>query len=347
VPVPKFGLNRFDGRSPELFAADVRRAEELGWDYALTPDSQLRRRDSYVMLAFAARATERIGLGVLLANPVNRHYSVTASSIATVDELAPGRTLLAYGAGDTAVRLAGLRPARVAELKRATELTRRLLRGESIDVGTPDPTRLPHARPVPVWVAAGGPRTLRAAGRVADGVFIRVGTHEANIRASIDAVYAGAREAGRDPAEVRLGAVFHTVLVDEPGRALRIGRSMAAGYYEYSPMLFDPPGLSWDGPPVEQLKRTVRPDFHHTPDLEGAGRMLEFLPDEAADAFCLRGGSAQVAEQLLSVLALAGFEIVVLHPVPNPPAPEATDGPTYMERAAREVIPAVRSRLGA
>ena len=38
--VPRFGLNRFDSRSVELFAADVRRAETLGWDAALQPDSQ-------------------------------------------------------------------------------------------------------------------------------------------------------------------------------------------------------------------------------------------------------------------------------------------------------------------
>ena len=57
--------------------------------------------------------------GTLLANPVNRHPTVTASSIATIDELAPGRTLLGWGIGDTAVRLAGLRPARVEELEAA------------------------------------------------------------------------------------------------------------------------------------------------------------------------------------------------------------------------------------
>src|SRR5204863_1256909 len=84
--IPRFGLNRFDARSVDAFAADVRRAEQLGWDAAWQPDSQLRRRDTYVLLAAAARATERIMLGPLLANPVNRHPSVTASSIATIDE---------------------------------------------------------------------------------------------------------------------------------------------------------------------------------------------------------------------------------------------------------------------
>jgi 5,10-methylenetetrahydromethanopterin reductase len=275
VNLPRFGLNRFDARSVDAFAADVRRAETLGWDAALQPDSQLRRRDTYVLLAAAARATDRITLGPLLANPVNRHPTVTASSIATIDELAPGRVLLGWGVGDTAVRLAGLKPARVAELEASTRLMRALLDGEAVEVGAARPARLPHHRPVPIWIAAGGPKTLRMAGGVADGVFIRVGTHPANIATAVDAIRAGAKDAGRDPARVRLGAIFHTVLVDDQARALTMAKSMAAGYYEYSPRLFDPPGLTWPGPDPDALKRDrqVWPDFHHAPDLEASGRV--------------------------------------------------------------------------
>src|SRR5207245_1691741 len=93
---------------------------------------------------------------------------------------------------DTAVRLAGLRPARVKELEESTRLMRALLDGEDAEVGAAWPARLPHHRPVPIWIAAGGPRTLRMAGGVADGVFIRVGTHPANIARSIKAIRAAA-----------------------------------------------------------------------------------------------------------------------------------------------------------
>src|SRR5258708_22841773 len=207
-PLPRFGLNRFDARSVDHFAADVRRAETLGWDAAWQPDSQLRRRDTYVLLASAARATERITLGTLLANPMNRHPTVTASSIATIDELAPGRVVLGWGIGDTAVRLAGLRPARIKELEESTRLMRSLLDGQDVEVGAARPARLPHHRPVPIWIAAGGPRTLRMAGGVADGGFIRGGTHPANIATAVNAMRAGAAEAGPDPASVRLGPLF-------------------------------------------------------------------------------------------------------------------------------------------
>jgi 5,10-methylenetetrahydromethanopterin reductase len=346
--MPRFGLNRFDARSVDAFAADVARAEQLGWDAAFQPDSQLRRRDTYVLLAAAARATTRIVLAPLIANPVTRHPTVTASSIATIDELAPGRTLLGMGIGDTAVRLAGLKPARMHALEVSTRLMRALLDGEEVDVGAAHPARLPHHRPVPIWIAAGGPRTLRMAGGVADGVFIRVGTHPANIKRAVDAIRAGALAAGRDPASVRVAAVFHTVLVDDPARALAMGKSMAAGYYEYSPTLFEESGLTWPGPDPETLKRDrkVWPDFHHATDLEASGGVVDFLPEAAADAFCLRGGAADVAEQLLRVIGEAptAFDYIVLHPIPNPPAPDDPEH-GYMARVAREVLPRVRARL--
>jgi alkanesulfonate monooxygenase SsuD/methylene tetrahydromethanopterin reductase-like flavin-dependent oxidoreductase (luciferase family) len=207
---------------------------------------------------------------------------------------------------------------------------RALLDGEGVEVGAARPARLPHHRPVPIWIAAGGPRTLRMAGGVADGIFIRVGTHAANIAVAVDAIRAGAAAAGRDPSRVRVAAVFHTVLVDEPGRALAMGKSMAAGYYEYSPTLFEPPGLAWRGP-----------------DLEASGRVVDFLPAAAADAFCLRGGPADIVAQLLDVIGTApvAFDYVCLHPIPNPAVP---DDPAhgYMARVAREVLPRVRAGLG-
>jgi 5,10-methylenetetrahydromethanopterin reductase len=350
VTLPRFGLNRFDSRSVDTFVADVRRAETLGWDAALQPDSQLRRRDPYVLLAMAARATERIVLGPLLANPVNRHPTVTASSIATLDELAPGRTLLGWGVGDTAVRLAGLRPARVKELEDSTRLMRTLLDGKEVEVGAARPARLPHHRPVPIWIAAGGPRTLRMAGGVADGVFIRVGTHPANIDRSVDAIRAGAAEAGRDPSSVRVGAIFHMVLVDDPARARLMGKSIAAGYYEYSPALFEAPGLAWSGGDPERLKhdKQVWPDFHHAPDLEASGRVVDFLPEAAADAFSLHGRPEDIVAQLVAVLggAPVAFDHVVLHPIPDPRFPVDPER-DYTARVAREILPHVRARLKA
>ncbi len=340
MSTPALGLNRFDWRSPMTFATDVARAEGLGWGWALIPASSMMIGDPYVHLAFAAQQTERIGLGVLLDNPIVRHPAVLASSIATVAGLAPERTQLTLGVGDTAVRLIGEKPARVATLEKATQTIQTLLRGERVDFGAPRTARLRHAQPVPVWIAAGGPRTLRMAGRVADGVFIRVGLHQANLQASYAQVCAGAEEAGRDPDSIKIGLIFHVVLDDDAERAALMARSMAAGYYEYSPMLFDNAGFEWNGPDCEELKKQVWPDFHHHPDLEQSGRVVQFLPDEVADAFCAHGSATDVARQLSAALAQGvPCDILVPHPLPTPrhDAPR----PDYMERFANEVMPRI------
>ena len=342
--LPAFGLNRFDFRSPDSFAADVRRAEELGWGWAFIPASSLRLRDPYVNLAFAAKHTRHIGLGVLLDNPVVRGAGVLASSIATIEELAPGRSQLCLGVGDTAVRLLGQRPASVAELESSTRLVRHLLSGGEVDVGAPRPARLFNAAASPVWIAAAGPKTLRMAGRVADGVWIRVGRHRANLAAAYAEVEAGIKEAGRDPAEVQIGLIFHTILTDDDDEARWIARSMAAGFYEYSPMLFDVPGFTWDGAPVHELQQQVWPDFHHHHDLVASGKIVEFIGDDAASAFSMHGNAETVAGQYAEVLQLGlRVDAIVAHPVPTP----AEDGPRpdYMERFATEVLPLIANAL--
>jgi len=43
---------------------------------------------------------------------------------------------------------------------------------------------------------------------------------------------------------------------------------MASGYYEYSPMLFDPPGFTWNGPDIEELKKDIWPAFIERVPLE-------------------------------------------------------------------------------
>ena len=333
---PALALNRFDYRSPAQFAADAARAESLGWDWAFIPASSLRLRDPYINLAFAAERTERIGLGVLIDNPVSRDPGVMASSIATVDEMAPGRTILGLGVGDTAVRLLGRRPAKVAELEAATDLARRLLRGESLDVGAQRDATLPHARPVPVWIAAGGPKTLRMAGRVADGVFIRVGTHEANLRAAMEAVWAGADEVGRDREEIKFAFIFHVVLNDDPEAARWMAHAMAAGYYEYTPSLFAAPGFEWNGPDIHELKAQVWPDFHHDDDLVAAGKVVDFLPAEVVDAFSVYGDVTQVQSQLRAIIDLdLPCAMLIPHPVPTPSP--GGPRPDYIERFASEV----------
>ena len=336
IHIPKFGLNRHDTSSVSGYAKDISRSEDSGWEAAFLPDSQLRRRDTYVLLAAAAIATEKIVLGPLLVNPITRHPSVTASSIATISELAPGRTVLGCGIGDTAVRLAGLKPATVRELELSIHLMKSLLSGKSVEVGSARPARLPFPQDVPVWIAAGGPRTLEMAGSCADGVFIRVGTNVENIRISVEKIRKGARNAGRDPLSVKIGAVFHTVFVEDLEKALLMGNL----------------DMEWKGPHPDSIKESegIWPDFHHSTNLLSSGSAVDFLTEDQARSFCFMGNSEMITNQIVSLindLTSLGinFEYVVLHPIPNPPAPDPGSR-SYLERVPAEIISEVKSILG-
>lgn len=313
----RFAINRLDMSSARGFAHSATRAEALGWAMGLLPCNPLKVPDPYVSLALAALQTETLQLGTLLDTPVIRHPSALAGSICTVAELAPGRIHLGLGIGDTAVRFNGLAPASSAAIAEAVKTTRALINGESVDVGALHPARLSAPRPVPVWMAAQGPKNLRMAGRLADGVWIRVGRDAANLEMAWAAVCAGAEEAGRVVEDLQIGLIFHTAVCDQPADARLIGKAIAAGYYEYSEFLFDAPGFTWSGPDPHQLRPQVYPDFLHHRDPVAAGRLVDFLPDEVADAFALYGSWADIGQQLKDTLAHCPMPVnyVLPHPV--------------------------------
>ncbi len=56
-------------------------------------------RDPFVCLSAIAMATERVDIGVLVANVVNRHPAQLASSVNSLQSIAPGRVRLGVGSG--------------------------------------------------------------------------------------------------------------------------------------------------------------------------------------------------------------------------------------------------------
>ena len=75
-------------------ARSAERAEKAGWHGLAVVDSQNLSGASYVSLAFAAAATERLGLGTAVTNPVTRHPVVTAGAIASIQAASGGRACL-------------------------------------------------------------------------------------------------------------------------------------------------------------------------------------------------------------------------------------------------------------
>jgi len=126
-------------------------------------------RELYVVLGAIARSTKRIAIGPGVTHPLVRHFTVTASAMATLNELAPGRVRLGIGVGSSGPATIGVRRTGARELERTAQAIRELLRGQPVEV---DGTRLQlsysNGQTVPIYVAGNSDYTLRAAGRVAD-----------------------------------------------------------------------------------------------------------------------------------------------------------------------------------
>jgi len=330
-----FGTNRFSFGDSERLARSCVEAEDAGFDHLWFPDSQLHAGDVFINLLTALRSTKRVHAGTLVVNPVTRHSSVLASSIAVIDREAPGRVMLGIANGDTSVFQVGLRPARLAEIEHAVRTIRALLGGKGVDLGWTAPSRLDHPRPVPVIVACGGPKALRMAGRCADGVVIRVGADPTLLRWAYDQFRAGAVEAGRDPSTLFVALHFHTVITDDRDLVRARGRVMAAGYYEVNPRLWEIAGVKWPCAPVHEILKTVRPDFHHAVDMDLAARMVAEIPDEVSHRFCLMGSAAEVRSQIERLLPTAPWaQHVILQP--NMP------GHAFIAACGSEIIPAFK-----
>src|SRR4029079_11474353 len=83
----------------------TRAAEAAGFEYGWLFDSHVLWRDPYSPLTLVNRVTERMRLGTCVTNPGTREPTVTASALATLDELSGGRMDLGIGRGDSARRV--------------------------------------------------------------------------------------------------------------------------------------------------------------------------------------------------------------------------------------------------
>src|SRR5947209_1207350 len=104
----KFGLLVTPGAHAP---ATVARAEALGFESAFFLDSPVVFGDPYIGMAACAVQTRSIRLATGVTNPRTRSASVTASCLASLNALAPGRIMAGIGLGYTATLAMGERQA--------------------------------------------------------------------------------------------------------------------------------------------------------------------------------------------------------------------------------------------
>lgn len=315
------GLDLFLIPNLEDWKASValaRLLEEAGFNGLWVPDSPPTHwRDPYVTMALFARETSRIKLGPGVTNPVTRHASVAAGAIANIEHVASGRALLGIGAGDAAVRAAGLKPATMKELAAYVAEVRAWLAKRGVTV--------------PVYQSGSGPKALETAGKIADGALVSVGTHPALIAKARLRIEKSAADAGRGPDSVKLTFVVHCAVSHDGAAARRAARPMAAR------KALD---LEWHaefiGAELEHLRADAKVlakeynfENHFSPDAPHN----KFVTEALIDALVIAGTPAQCLEHLRA-MEKCGVTSVALFPSGNRRQESA-------ELLAREVAPAL------
>ncbi|MDJ0923785.1 MAG: TIGR03557 family F420-dependent LLM class oxidoreductase [Acidimicrobiia bacterium] len=206
---------------PEVLVQHAVLAERAGFDFIVVSehfhpwvDDTSASGYAYSTIGAMAQATDRVAFATGVTTPLFRyHPAVVAQAAATLDRLSGGRFNLGVGTGENLNEgPLGLpfpkyaeRSARMAE---ALQIMRRLLDGEKLSFDgqyyRTDRAKLysPPIGPVPVWLAAGGPRSSALAARLADGIITSVKDPVVTREKVIEPAVAAAAEAGRSPLPV-------------------------------------------------------------------------------------------------------------------------------------------------
>jgi 5,10-methylenetetrahydromethanopterin reductase len=282
-------------------------AESLGYERAWVYDSPALYPDVWVTLARIADRTNRIGLGPAVLVPSLRHVLTQATAIATLEGLAPGRTVAAIGTGFTGRMALGQRPLPWAEVESYVRGLRALLQGEQVAVdGTlvqmiPPAGFLP-APPigVPIIVAANGPKGLRVAKDLGDGV-MTIGSGQPGFDWCAVLAFGTVLDDGELPSSPRALAAA--------GPALTV---VYHGTYEVDPAAVDllPGGSEWRAA-IERVPAESRHLAVHEDHLvRVCARDKSLLDGDTLASFTWTGPAAQLRERLDALEASGGTEIL-------------------------------------
>ena len=207
-------------------------AEAAGYE-SLWVTERYFHEETFALLGFLAALTRTMKLGVGVTNPYTRHPALLAMASATLDRICGGRFLLGLGRSERAViqERMGIPygPPR-ATLAEAVGMIRALLAGQRVNTTagrlTLRDARLaitPIQQALPIYVAAIGPKALRLAGAVADGVLLNAYVPPGYVRYAVQEVREAARAAGRDPQAIDIACMLVVRLTNDLGQMLLRG----------------------------------------------------------------------------------------------------------------------------
>ena len=212
----------------------ARRAEALGFEAIFFADSQMNNVDPYQATALCAVNTQTLRLGTAVTNMVYRDPTITACSYATLNEISNGRAIIGMGTGDGPVYSLGRTATKLVDFEKGLRVIRALLHDRGIDVPSSKEraggnVRLKAGkRPVPIYISAEGPKTLRLAGRTCDGIILGTGFDKRVTDWARQQVAMGAKDAGRTLEDIDIMPAGMMAVDDDGDLARRRVRSRMA-----------------------------------------------------------------------------------------------------------------------
>lgn len=328
----QFGFTLRPDHPLERTVSLAKLAEAAGFEYGWVFDSHVIWRDPYPLLMLMAQATTRMRLGTCVTNPATREPSVTASSLAVLNEVSGGRMDLGIGRGDSARRVLGKPPTSMKDLEQAVHVIRALVEGRSIEFeGAMLELPWTTGHRLPVWVAGYGPVALKLTGRIADGAMLQIGDPDL-IRWFSSQVHSSAVEAGRERNAVMVMAAAPAHVGD-----LAVARDRTRWF----PALVSNHVVDLVNKyPREDLPTALtqyirdREGYDYLHHAEVGSSNASFVTDDIVDRFCIVGSVAQHIERL-HALAEAGVDQFNLYLMNG-------DEEEQLEIYGREIIPALR-----
>jgi probable F420-dependent oxidoreductase len=317
---------------PGRWADLARLAEQNGFECAWLFDSHVLWQDIYPVFTLMAAATARIRIGPCVTNPATRDPTVTASAMATLNQISGGRMVLGMGRGDSAQRVLGRKPVTVERMEQECRLIRELAAGREASVDGVN-VRIKWARgELPIYVAGYGPKALHAAGRVADGVIIQL-ADPAIVAWCLRWVREGAEQADRDFNQIRVQVAAPSFVSDDLGRAreqVRWFPALVSNHVVDLLKRYDPGDL----PPALTDFIKARDRYDYQDHVKRGAAHTSFVPDDVVDRFCVIGTVDRCAARLRELAALGVHEFNIYLMVENPER--------IIETYGREIIPAFK-----
>jgi 5,10-methylenetetrahydromethanopterin reductase len=317
----KIGLLMFP--HPYHSASMARTVEQLGFASLVFADTQCLTPEVWSQLMLVSQATERLEIGTGVTNPVSRDPAVTASAALGLQVASGGRVVIGIGRGDSSMAKIGRRPAPPADFDVYLERLRGYLAGREIDRDG-HPSRIEwldgcEVPPVPIEVAATGPKVTAIAARRADRVCFAVGADPERVASSLASARSAAEAAGRDPDSLQYGAYVNCVV--NPDRevareAIRGGLAVFAHFSGFQGM-----DLEALPEPARDAARKLRTGYDMANHASSSGAHAQALDAEFIHRFGIAGPLEEAIERF-EALAETGIDYVRVTPGSRDMPPE-------------------------